>query len=98
MNISKTTKIDFESLLTELNLRPNTHRAAVLAYLAKHQGEKIRIDQLAKGALKSADAINSVTYAVEMLAKRITERKLSRKYQIEWIDEDGNWFIQFSAK
>jgi hypothetical protein len=92
------TTIDFEALLTELNLCSNTNRAAVLAYLAKHNGEKIRIDQLAKGALKSADAINSVTYAVGMLAKRIVAQKLSRKYSFEWIDEGGNWYVLFSAK
>jgi hypothetical protein len=88
----------FETIRVELNLRPKTNRAAVIAYLAKHQGEKIRIDRLAKGALKSADAINSVTYAVEMLAKRIAAQKLSRKYSLEWIDEGGNWYVQFSAK
>jgi outer membrane PBP1 activator LpoA protein len=90
--------VDFELLRAQLNLRENTNRAAVLAYLAKHNGEKIRIDQLAKSALKSADAINSVTYAVEMLAKRIAAQKLSRKYSITWIDEGGNWFVEFSAK
>jgi hypothetical protein len=31
------TTVDFEALLTELGLRPNTHRAAVLAYLTERR-------------------------------------------------------------
>ncbi len=95
----KVTKtINFETIRDELNLRSNTNRAAVLAYLVKHQGEKIRIDRLAKAVTGDAEAVNATTFAVEMLIKRIDALKLSRKYRLEWLDEDFNWWVVFSAK
>jgi hypothetical protein len=97
MTTSKTTKIDFEALLAELGLRANTNRAAVLTYLAKHPGEEIAIDRLAKAALGSADMVNSVTFAVGKLRERIVERKLSRKYSLNWRDDGENWWLIFSA-
>jgi DNA-binding response OmpR family regulator len=93
-----TKSITFETIRDELNLRQNTNRAAVLEYLVKHNGEKIRIDRLAKALTGDGEAVNATTFAVEMLIKRMHALKLSRKYCLEWLDEDFNWFVLFSAK
>jgi DNA-binding response OmpR family regulator len=93
--MTKTT--DFGALRTELNLRDNTNRAAVLKFLAKHQGEKIRIDRLARAIFGSTDEVNKVTFAIGKLRERILELKLSKKYRLEWIDEDQNWFFLFTV-
>jgi DNA-binding winged helix-turn-helix (wHTH) protein len=88
----------FEVIRDELNLRADTNRAAVLEYLVKHAGEKIRIDKLSKAVFGDAEAVNSTTFSVDMLAKRIDSLKLNRKYCLEWIDENLNWFVVWSAK
>jgi hypothetical protein len=92
------TTVDFEAIRADFGIRADTHRAKVLNFLACHPGEEITIDKLAKAVFGSADMVNGVTFAIGVLRERIVERKLTRKYALEWRDDGENWWLMFSAK